>query len=148
MEIKRLGVKNGTILQISFLNWKEYQSFYLLFRDYIEDLEKNNIRTNFEKNILQSISMSRKSNDDFPVILNLKPSIYYDAFLALYTELLTRNEKDEYKKAYEEVLELNKKYEETLEKLQKEVEETFLSQEYEIKTLKRKLRKYENDDEE
>ena len=89
---------------------------------------------------------NRKSNEDFRAIVNLRPTIFYDAFMALYVELIIRDLNNDYKAAYEDAKIRIDQMDEIMQNMNTEVQRTFKEQEYEIKRLRSELKKYKGED--
>ena len=78
--------------------------------------------------------------------MNLRPTIFYDAFMALYVELLIRDLNKDYKAAYEDAKIKIDQMDEIMQNINTEVQQTFKEQEYEIKRLRSELKKYKGED--
>ena len=78
--------------------------------------------------------------------MNLRPTIFYDAFMALYVELIIRDLNNDYKAAYEDAKIKIDQMDEIMQNMNTEVQRTFKEQEYEIKRLRSELKKYKGED--
>ena len=141
-----MGGKGTRYMQLSFLKWSEYKDFYMLFKDYADNLKKEGVNTEYIDNVIKHISVNRKSNEDFRAIVNLRPTIFYDAFMALYVELIIRDLNNDYKAAYEDAKIKIDQMDEIMQNMNTEVQQTFKEQEYEIKRLRSELKKYKGED--